>query len=626
MSNSFPVGVVFLADTNFIKEKFYDGHKVCSIFPISKGDGAKRFTADEMLNRSKILAVLYSSLVPEFCKAWNKFFNSVDKNSKDILRPIIIYVTSIYVDRLLRVDWRINQNSNSTLYGINIENSIVWNSFDEYHSSNVNWRLNQDVINRILKGMGHVNTIPFFLKHGDAEYPVSYKVDNKLFGERSFFSKINHKINDLISLFAIKILKINFIGTIGLLSNEQAFRKKKFLGISRILCKIPVINLRSNSGKNLVLRQELFNEISPAAEEAFCEALKELRIADHSIPGLVFEWKRMLVDWFPTNLLENLDINYRAINKNLPNSCSAIIGSQLVTEFGLLNCIAAKNRGLKVIGIQHNAGHYGYIRDLSIFANFEYPLYDEFVTYGWSFLDEHLPKVKTISLPSPKLSEDFVKNKSLECCKNITLRKYDILFMPNLFHRFPHASTSGQTRVDFIDEIFNSHTLLIKGLLSCDYRVLHKPYDRKFVDLYPEYYKSLSTNNHKNYSLFKTNQKGLSNDLCSLAKIILWDQLGSGAVECFASGLPTMIYWDRIYSQENDEAASLIKELEDAGLLHKRMDTLLDELAIYFKNPKSWVQCERRAKAIHEFCFRYAKYSTNWHNEWVSYLKQTLIN
>lgn len=626
MSDFPPAGVVLLADTNFIKDKLYEGNKVCSVFPVSNGDGAKRFTADEMLDRSKILAKLYSSLVPEFCKVWHNFFSLAEKNSQDLLRPIIIYITSIYIDRLLRVDWRINQLSESTFYGLNIEKPIVWNSLDDFHSSNVSWRLNQDLVNRILKGMGYVDTIQSFLRFGDAEYPVLYKVDNRLFGKRSFFSKIICKINDLLSFFVIIFLKKNYIGVIGLLGNEDALRKKGFLGIGQILCKVSIISLKSCSVKNLVLRQTLFKKISSDIEEAFFKALKELGIPDELIPGLTLEWKRMLMDWFPTNLLENFEINYQAINKNLPKSCSAIIGSQLITEFGLLNCIVAKNRGLKVIGIQHNAGHYGYINDLSIFANFEYPLYDELITYGWSFFDEHLPKVKVSILPSPKLSEEFKKNKFMGCSENINLREYDILFMPNLFHRFPHASTSGQSRVDFIDEIFNSHIILMKELLSCEYKILHKPYDRKFIDLYPDYYEKISANNHINYSILRTNQKGLSDDLCSMSKIILWDQLGSGAVECFSSGVPTMIYWDRIYSEENNEAVGLVRELEGAGLLHNRLDTLVREFAVYFKDPMSWMKCEHRARTIHKFCFHYARYSVNWSEEWDIFFKKTIMN
>lgn len=616
--------VIFVADTNFIEKKFIDCQELISIFPVSKGDGARRFTAEEILERSKILGNLFEILIPEFSSIWRNFFCVADKGIQDLLRPIIVYPTSVYVDRLLRVEYRVSQQSGSSIRGVNLESPVIFTSLDEFHDSNVNFKINQDLVNRVLCAMGFLDKEKIASNAGNGEYPIIYRIDNKLFGESNKLIKLINKINDFLSHNWVKINNKKFIGAIGLLSNEESFRKKGFLQIGNDLNKIPSLKLHSTIKKNISLRDGLKKGVSAAIFSSFSEALEKLGVSKELIPKLTNEWIKLVIDWIPTNLLENLNSNYERIETNLPINCCAVIGSQLVSEFGLLNCIVGKNRGIKIYGIQHNAGHYGYINDLSIFANFEYSLYDIFVTYGWDYFDRHLPTANVMKLPSPKLSELALNAGPGKMQKIRKEANFDILFMPNLFHRFPHASTSGQTRVDYIDRIFDSHKELINTLVNCGYSILHKPHNQKFVDLYSYYYESLDPCDLSKYTLLRTNQKGLTDALCSMSKIIVWDQVGSGAVECFAARRPTMIYWERIYSVENDSSFKLINNLERVGLIHSTLDSLTRELGVYFENPMLWMNCELRNNAIQEFCNNYARYTQGWDNEWSIFFEDIL--
>ena len=74
---------------------------------------------------------------------------------------------------------------------------------------------------------------------------------------------------------------------------------------------------------------------------------------------------------------------------------------------------------------------------------------------------------------------------------------------------------------------------MLKNLISSNFFVAHKPYNYinlEYSEKFKEF-KNLLIN--KNYLLLKLNQKGLSSTLLKDYNIVLWDQLGSGALDCF---------------------------------------------------------------------------------------------
>ena len=55
--------------------------------------------------------------------------------------------------------------------------------------------------------------------------------------------------------------------------------------------------------------------------------------------------------------------NIKTMQKNLKNT-RGIIGTNIVTDVGLIYACLAEKQNLKVIGIQHG-GHYGYLDNLT---------------------------------------------------------------------------------------------------------------------------------------------------------------------------------------------------------------------------------------------------------------------
>ena len=291
---------------------------------------------------------------------------------------------------------------------------------------------------------------------------------------------------------------------------------------------------------------------------------------------------------FPINFLEGFKENIDYSNKYITNNFhQIIIGTDMIRDEDLFLGMALKSKGGKIVGIQHG-GYYGYVESLANICETEYAFYDFFLTWGWKEFDNSMPFSKAISLPSIRLSEKPInfKNKIKMFEVNERLK---ILFMSSHIWRFSHLSTCGAPRSEFAFFILQLRLNMLKNLISSNFFVAHKPYNYinlEYSEKFKEF-KNLLIN--KNYLLLKLNQKGLSSTLLKDYNIVLWDQLGSGALDYFSNKIPTMILWKRIFSKESKFAESYINELEKCGIVHKNVNSLILELKKYKKNPKKMV-------------------------------------
>ncbi len=108
--------------------------------------------------------------------------------------------------------------------------------------------------------------------------------------------------------------------------------------------------------------------------------------------------------------------------------------------------------------------------------------------------------------------------------------------------------------------------------------------------------------------------------LIKTCRILLWDQIGSGTLEAFTSGVPTIVYWKRMYSREAPWAKELVENLERHGIVHSDADTLAQEIKTYLADPKAWMNNQGRKQAIQAFCHKFAWTSDDWPKLWKDYL------
>jgi putative transferase (TIGR04331 family) len=327
------------------------------------------------------------------------------------------------------------------------------------------------------------------------------------------------------------------------------------------------------------------------------------------------------VDYYPIMFLEGLSSNLRAAEACWKAAQTTfLIGANLACDEGFFYVTAAKRAGNQVIGAQHS-GHYGYIEDMSVVAEFEFPLCDKMITFGWTKFERELPNTEPIPLPSPRLSEKPINGRILNDSKGTRAWKRDVLFMSNLILRFPHISTCGQARIDFIDEIHSSQKNLIAAICAADILIDHKPYNQNNVDFAENHYRDLVNIGRGRYRLLESVQKGLSPALLKGYRVVLWDQIGSGTLDCFVCKVPTMVYWERLYSRETAAAQRVVRQLEDVGVVHSSPETLVVEIRKFLADPAEWMAAEKRVKAIEAFCYQFARTDPDWSAQWRKALK-----
>lgn len=605
---------LFIADTAFIDSFTIKQCNLLSVFPREEGDGAYRADLDSLLKRSKLQSGYYEVLLPKLVPIFKKYMPAAGSEVKYFLRPVLVTITSLVIDRCIRVIHRIRQQQDRNIAIVEVEpiGSIQWLS-----EINQTWRVNQEIIQSIMLALGF-EKVHVFNRESYPEYPDDHKQRNLLFRpQRPGISGIIVKFLSCYYrlLRSIPSSKAKF-QSLGFGADHYYLSKRGFFGLSGILQKSLDIKL-DPAIKNAKLREDLLADVGEIIRPQFELLLSKLdsSISQSELLNLSKAYVNILINWFPVGFLEGLPQNFEKTTASLKMSdVIGVIGESLNSDVGYFECASARLAGKTVIGVQHG-GHYGYIED-TYMGQFEYALFDKIITWGWKNIDPHLPQCETIALPSPRFSEKPLKANYLKPIIRSSAKSCDILFFSNLFHRFPHASTSGSVRVDFIDEITRSQEELVQAIKDIGLTVKHKPYNMKYVDLYPEHYRRLEIAGGSNYCLLKSTQKGLSVSLIKTCRIVLWDQIGSGTLECFTSGVPTIVYWKRIYSRESSWAKKLIADLECCGVVHTNAEELALEVKKYLDHPEEWMADKARKQAIQAFCEKFALTDSCWYSGW----------
>ena len=615
-----PKAKLLVADTAFVQPDRIREWNLVSVFPQISGDGAYRESLDGLLRRSKLQSAYYDELMPRLAPVFEQHSGVHESGGPRLLRLVVVAITTLFVDRCLRVLHRIRQGEVADIAVVEVEpiTGIQWLGQLKIGCDS-NWQLNQDLIQRIAVALG-LGTARLLEKHEYPEYPRSYSLKSMLFENvrrdwKWVLRKIISRTQLLLShipfppkkyLAAGFAYEDNYVMVRGLYAPWGIFRRIAY----------PTLEA---STKNQDLRSRLLTAIEPELLPAFDSLIRSIdeNILPTESKSLGTALAHIFVDWFPIGFLEGLEKNLQKCSAIVRHrGATTLIGSELIGDAGCVLTASARAAGLKVIGVQHGGGHHGYIEDMSISGQLEYPQYDKTITWGFTRLDPHFPPCIAIPLPSPRYSGKHIKSNYLDtirCAKN---SMKDVLFLSNLFHRFPIPSTCGQSRPDSIDEITNSQEQLMLALSEAGISVDHKPHNMRSVDLYPDHFGRLEVAGGEGYRLIPSTQKGLDVALVKTCKIVLWDQVGSGTVECFVSDVPTIIYWQRIYSREAPWAKDLITGLERCGVIHSDPVALANEIKTYLSDPDKWMTNPDRINAIRSFCSVFARTDSSWQKAW----------
>lgn len=336
----------------------------------------------------------------------------------------------------------------------------------------------------------------------------------------------------------------------------------------------------------------------------------------------------LMAELFPASAWEGAAACYeaaRAALERFPRTALVLSETGNVEATYLL--AAARARGMETIGVQEG-GHYGYEDDYVAGYEMEYPHFDRYVTWGWTRFPEGkgMGRVKAVPLPTPWLSERRRQwRRDLGDLRAWWARErpFDLLFMSNKIYPYPPApSGAAVSRSDHTPGFAAQLLDLAREARARGLRVLHKSLN---VDTMRELAGTMAAMREiagDGYAHVERMDKGLHPGLVSRARVIVWDQPGTGFLECLTAGLPTLVLWDRLYNREVPWSRALFERLEAAGLVHRRAASLLAEIGRFKTDPVGWMQGPERVGARDAFCAEYARTDDSWEKPWEALLRE----
>ena len=613
---------LLVADQVFLHASDGPRPHLVSVFPGASGDGAYRAKYEELQRRGVLQSAFYERTLPELVRVVADLAPTAAPALRTLLRPVLVTLTSLFIDRSIRIAHRLYQAPGIDTKVAKVHPMHEFERLDYLRNlTGSDWHFNQAMIERIAVDLG-VEPEAFLESNEYPEPPTRPAQRNLLMGPSAaegmhrFMGPVANRLlihlRHAPSLFA-RYISLGFSGDDYYLSKNGLYGP---FGLFQLSNSFHWVKVTRNPG----LRSKLQAGLHAAFPHAIAELL--FTVAEGALPRdacerLGVSFPAFFADYVPLNFLEGLEPNLDgALKSRKKSKIRHLIGADITTDESYFLAAATKMLGGQVVGVQHG-GHYGYIEKMSLMAEFEYALYDTLITWGWTAFDADLPSTKALPLPSPRLSSNPIKFSLVtQQMSEENLNKIDGLLMTNLLRRFTHISTCGQIRSDFLTEALAAQQRLVKGLVRAGIRVDHKPYNQGAVDFVPEHFAELVRIGGEHYRLLESKQKGLSPALLKDYRVVLWDQIGTGTLDCFVSGIPTMIHWERIYSRESAEAHPFIAELESVGVVHSSVDSLVREMSHLLADPCAWMQDDRRKAAIARFCNRFARTDRRWPALW----------
>jgi len=616
---------VLVADTAFFADELRASYEFIPVFP------SHDFLSDEGVRRIyeslKERAIIQSCYYNETLKKILPFFlnHCLDSNAKynlePLIRPSFVHLTSLFIDRVIGILDRLNKQDAQELHVCQVSKYRDFATYDELKTS-LSWHWNQNIIYFICSRIG-LKPIEIF---NQSQYPeIPYSTTQKNF----LFRKVhNNKYLDIIDRIFTRFLrlqkKINnpfarYI-SVGFSGDDYYFLRNGCYGIFGIFRTVKFNPLKCP--RNDKLRSILHESTREILEKNFLSLLNSLGLSskkDRLLKSLAKAYSEFIYEYFPAQNLEGLSKNLQAASKIVRRTkAEYIIGPDVMTNTTTFLATALKENKKKgeVIGVQHG-GQYGYIDAMSSHAEIEYALCDKFVTWGWTEFEKMLPKSTAFILPSPRLSNiDWMFPK-----KNKNISEKKILFMPNLLHRFPVLTTCGHSRIDFRDKIFSSRLALIEKMSEVASYIDIKPYNKNNFEFAKENYLMLEQVPQNNVRIIESTQKGLTVSLIEGYDLIIWDQIGTGTLDCFVAGIPCLVYWEEIYSRPSAHAAAYIDLLKKQGVLHSQPESISLEIKSIFMDINGWMTEPSRVSAIKSFVNAHANAGVDWARIWKSSLR-----
>jgi putative transferase (TIGR04331 family) len=569
----------------------------------------------EILKLSEHISELYIHLIEELSLVYKSKYDLSQDALRIILRNGVTPITHCFFERLIRLNKIVNSRQCKPTVAFQGLFSIP-NTIEEFHERINTQEFNQSVIS-LLAEVWELNNIDAhqFVEPSQAKQPAFinnlFRIDKGEFTRRRILRGVSRCIKWLPPLGRFPVLE--FANSTGSL-DKRFFYLKNFKEVDEGWIQEPV-------EADLVLRESILNK-SQLTLNAINNFLSIYDFSEKQKDIITKLYFKFLKASLPLQFLEGFQNNYNAAKKVLmPFKVRALLFSSAGGTRSSFVVGVAKSLGFKIINAQHG-GHYGYLKDVSPILEIEWPMCDLFLTWGWTQLPRHpaIKQMRTYPLPSPWLSERKFYWKDLVIGGH---KSFDILWMPNMMKKFtgpPQGASS--SRRDVIDDFSDSMIDFIRNAAESKIRVYCKPYNLTTLKLMADTYDSMRDIGGDFLVCQDRFDKGLTYELLNKCKLILWDQPGTGFMECIACNIPTMILWPRIYCEEEAWCIDDFNYLEEVGLIHRTSKSLINEIQQFLIDPVTWMIDSQRKLAVQSFTNKYALTDDQWWKSWRTYLKQ----
>lgn len=585
---------------------------------LSEGKNGIKLLKTEIYEFSSELSDLYIHLIDTFADdLLLKNGNLIPRESlKILLRNAIVPLAHCFWERALRIQKVIRFNSNVVIAETKTFPNFIFQITEELNERISESKFNEYLLS-VLAPIWKLNKANTDEVCGQEKETQSFKtIKNEIF----FIGKNKRVINKIIRVLERvleRLFQFEKFPVLTFANAEAALRYKGFY-----LTHFDRVEEGWNFeplDKLSAVRNNLFNK-NRVKSERFENFLFRFGFSSEDVAT---SWERFcffLQQCFPIQSLEGMEINFKKAKSEIDGDYKKyLISSGDGDTRSTFLIAAAKSKGYKIIKAQHG-GHYGYLRDISPVIESELPSADIFLSWGWTRMHEckQLEHIKTIPLPSPWLSE---RKKYWRHVKAGKTEEYDVLWMPQMMKRFNGAPQGGSSiRRDVLEEFSNYMIDFVHKAIENKIKVHAKPYNPTTVSLLSKTYALLKEIGAGYYTCSETFDKGLTRNLIERCKMVLWDQPGTGFLECLSCEIPTMVLWDRLYCEEESWTEDSFKKLEEVGVIHRTSESLVNEIVDFKKNPSTWLENSQRRKVCSEFSAQFALTSKHWSKEWKQFL------
>ena len=589
--------------------------KIKEFFPTEKNFNKILYKKDFNFLSQK-LESFYPILIQNLKKPYERNFKI--KNTEIILRRCLIPLSYIFFDRCIRsILHKKKFNTKKIKYNFREFNKIE--DFEEMSSFSIdfNYFLNLNFLsllkNKNIKKSKNIkirNNFQKFESKQNLNYlPIYYNFQKKL---QNFLFR---KIEKIVNFFFFK-KKFLILGA----ANSEPALVNKFIYIFKLSRFTDLKFEESTFDKKI--RQKLFSGLDNFYNN-FTKIFKRYRLSKIHLKSLYNNYIVFLEKNFPKFFLEDFCQNYLICKNYLEKfEKKIILSSDNDNSLSTMLFLVAKNRGFKNIKLQHG-GHYGYVKNKSGFENeIEFKNCDEYLTYGWKtkLRNSFNENINFIPMPSPWLSE----KKSYFANFNLNIRKkYDFIFFPQNIKPFTNSvhDTSKFSR-DVLEEYLNNINQIAKICHHNKLKIGLKFYNKTSEYFLNQTLKKLKKNYKNCINIIPNNHKGISKDILKKTNLIVFDQIGTGALECFNYGIPVMILHNSTFNIPNKNSICLYKKLHDVGILHYKTGSLFEEYEKFNNSPILWLKKSGRQKAINNFCKNFGLTDINWSIKFNDYLSK----